>query len=688
MSSGRRERGVRALSALQHVFLVVVAILLGASTARAYGYEPACAAAYSSSTDVVKANVLQGTHAFTANNVLYARLDIAYNLNATGTGWAPLFVWGGDPSTSSCGAWQGGFKPNHMMFMGVQCNAGGSDFSVEFDPYLNAGGRYVLEYYYDSQARNARMYKTCMGSCDANETFNTTVEVTPAGGAVVNLFITDGELSVGYGRHNDSPDTDFTGTHYSAAFYDCPRVYGYEPTCAASYSSSTDVVKANVLPGTHAFTANNVLYARLDITYYATGTDTSSLFVWGGSGVYSCGAWGAWRGGFLSTHIMFMDVTCNNGGSIRVEFDPYLNAGGRYILEYALELNYYDSQTSNARMYKTCMGLCGVNETLGVIVELTPAGGVAVNMFMSDGQISVGHEDHSVNPPSPDSDFTGTFHSAAFYDCPPSPPCDINEHVASNVCTACVGGSTNPAGDNPGGADTTCGCSTNTSVVYNVCTACVGGSTNPAGDDPYGADTNCGCSTNEHVASNVCTACVGGSTNPAGDDPYGADTTCGCSTNTSVISNVCTACGHGGSADAGHAVPGQDTQCIYYTGLEALKVHLVADDVADNTYGSWDDRVETLSFTPPGLEDCKFCSGNALSLAPTLVNNAFNGHKAMRFGFGDYTKYAVTGTTGLMAPNGSQTVFHTHPTQASVTVFVVFRPMAHTPATEYNLVYD
>ena len=214
------------------------------------------------------------------------------------------------------------------------------------------------------------MYKTCMESCDTNETFDTTVEVTPAGGAVVNLFISDGELSVGYGRHNDSPDTDFTGTHYSAAFYDCPRVYGYEPTCAASYSSSTDVVKANVLPGTHAFTANNVLYARLDITYYATGTDTSSLFVWGGSGVYSCGAWGAWCGGVLSTHIMFMDVTCNNGGSIRVEFDPYLNAGGRYVLEYALELNYYDSQTSNARMYKTCMGSCGANEALGETVEV------------------------------------------------------------------------------------------------------------------------------------------------------------------------------------------------------------------------------------------------------------------------------------------------------------------------------
>ena len=160
----------------------------------------------------------------------------------------------------------------------------------------------------------------------------------------------------------------------------------------------------------------------------------------------------------------------------------------------------------------------------------------------------------------------------------------------------------------------------------------------------------------------MCTACVGGSTNPAGDDPGGANTTCGCSTNTSVVSNVCTPCGHGGSADAVDAVPGPDTPCIYSTGLEALRVHLVADDVADNAYGSWDDRVETLSFTPPGLEDCGFCSGNTVSFAPTLVNNAFNGHKAMRFGFGDYNIYNVTGLTGLVAPNGSQTVFHSHPT--------------------------
>jgi hypothetical protein len=395
------------------------------------------------------------------------------------------------------------------------------------------------------------------------------------------------------------------------------RAYGYEPNCAASYNSSagTDVLpKADVLPGIHAFTANHALYARLDVTYDATGTGgPATMFLWGGSGTeWACQCCGALQGGFQPTHMMYLGVACNDGGSdSAVQFDPFLNAGGRYVLEY-----YYDSQTSNARMYKTCVGACGANETSGVTVEVTPAGGAVVNLFTSDGRLSVGHAGHI--DASPDPDFTGTFHSAAFYDCPPPPPCDINEHVAANVCTACVGGSTNAAGDNPDGADTTCGCSTNTSVV----------------------------------------------------------------------SNVCTPCGPGGSADAGHAVPGPDTQCIYSTGLGSLRVHLVADDVADNAYGSWDDRVETLSFTPPGLEDCGLCSGNTLSFAPALVNNAFNGHKAMRFGFGDYTESGVTGRTGLVAPTGSRTVFHSHATQAGVTAFVVFRPMAHTPATDSNLVFD
>ena len=196
------------------------------------------------------------------------------------------------------------------------------------------------------------------------------------------------------------------------------------------------------------------------------------------------------------------------------------------------------------------------------------------------------------------------------------------------------------------------------------------------------------CSTNEHVVSNVCTACVGGSTNPGGDDPDGTDTACGCSTNEHVVSNVCTPCHAGSSIDAGHAVPGPDTQCVFPTGIDALKVHLVADDVADNSYATWDDRVHTLSFSPPSLDHCNSCSGNTHSFAPTLVANAFNGHNAMRFGFGDYTRYNVTGLTGLVAPKWSRTVFDSHADQAGVTVFLVFHPMAHTGPETLNLVFD
>ena len=114
----------------------------------------------------------------------------------------------------------------------------------------------------------------------------------------------------------------------------------------------------------------------------------------------------------------------------------------------------------------------------------------------------------------------------------------------------------------------------------------------------------------------------------------------------------------------------------------------MADDVADNSYATWDDRVHTLSFSPPSLDHCNSCSGNTHSFAPTLVANAFNGHNAMRFGFGDYTRYNVTGLTGLVAPKWSRTVFDSHADQAGVTVFLVFHPMAHTGPETLNLVFD
>merc|ERR1712072_1071122 len=46
---------------------------------------------------------------------------------------------------------------------------------------------------------------------------------------------------------------------------------------------------------------------------------------------------------------------------------------------------------------------------------------------------------------------------------PPPPPvvCGANQYVSSETCTACPGGSTNAAGDNPSGPNTTCECAVN-----------------------------------------------------------------------------------------------------------------------------------------------------------------------------------------------------------------------------------
>ena len=72
-------------------------------------------------------------------------------------------------------------------------------------------------------------------------------------------------------------------------------------------------------------------------------------------------------------------------------------------------------------------------------------------------------------------------------------------------------------------------CAANQYVASNVCTACAAGTTNAAGDDASGSDTTCTatlCAANQYVASNVCTACAAGTTNAAGDDASGSDTTC------------------------------------------------------------------------------------------------------------------------------------------------------------------
>ena len=119
--------------------------------------------------------------------------------------------------------------------------------------------------------------------------------------------------------------------------------------------------------------------------------------------------------------------------------------------------------------------------------------------------------------------------------------CSDNEYVASNVCTVCPAGESNPAGDEQNGADNTCSCTASSTsskdgsdgTFYCINGGITGGTTGSCTctscDTGYEGD-NCHtailCPANERVASKVCTACAAGTTNAAGDDATGDDTEC------------------------------------------------------------------------------------------------------------------------------------------------------------------
>ena len=66
-------------------------------------------------------------------------------------------------------------------------------------------------------------------------------------------------------------------------------------------------------------------------------------------------------------------------------------------------------------------------------------------------------------------------------------------------------------------------------VVANACVSCPAGTTNAAGDDRSGSDTTCDatlCAANAYVSANACVPCPAGTTNAANDDASGTDTAC------------------------------------------------------------------------------------------------------------------------------------------------------------------
>ncbi|MDB5217180.1 MAG: hypothetical protein JWO86_5107 [Myxococcaceae bacterium] len=148
--------------------------------------------------------------------------------------------------------------------------------------------------------------------------------------------------------------------------------------------------------------------------------------------------------------------------------------------------------------------------------------------------------------------------------------CTADQHVSNHLCVACGAGSTNAAGDDPAGADTSCDatlCATNQRVQAHACSACAAGSTNVAGDDASGADTTCDgalCAVNQRVTAHACAPCAAGSTRAAGDDATGADTTCAatlCTADHNVTAHACVACLAGSTRAAGDDATGVDTTC-------------------------------------------------------------------------------------------------------------------------------
>ena len=179
--------------------------------------------------------------------------------------------------------------------------------------------------------------------------------------------------------------------------------------------------------------------------------------------------------------------------------------------------------------------------------------------------------------------------------------CSDNEYVASNVCTVCPAGESNPAGDEQNGADNTCSCTASSTSskdgsdgtfycinggtaggTTGLCTctcsagysgtncqtadACSASSTSSKDgsdgtfycinggitggttgsctctscDTGYEGD-NCHtailCAANQRVVSKACTACAPGATNAAGDDASGSDTTCAADSSSSNSSS-------------------------------------------------------------------------------------------------------------------------------------------------------
>jgi hypothetical protein len=150
-------------------------------------------------------------------------------------------------------------------------------------------------------------------------------------------------------------------------------------------------------------------------------------------------------------------------------------------------------------------------------------------------------------------------------------PCEENQHVSSGACVDCAAGTTNAAGDDSSGLDTSCTatlCDADQYVSGHICVACAAGTTNAANDDASGSDTSCDityCGENYYVSNHECVECPAGTTHVgANDDASSSDTSCDatlCAADHYVSGNTCVACAAGTTNTANDDASGSDTSC-------------------------------------------------------------------------------------------------------------------------------
>jgi hypothetical protein len=102
-------------------------------------------------------------------------------------------------------------------------------------------------------------------------------------------------------------------------------------------------------------------------------------------------------------------------------------------------------------------------------------------------------------------------------------PCLADQQVLANARVPCPPGTTNAAGDDPSGPDTSCDpifCDANERVVANACVACPPNTTNEPGDDASGPDTSC-VDVCEAMLGTACDAYLKASNTSSGDN-FGA----------------------------------------------------------------------------------------------------------------------------------------------------------------------